>query len=266
MAISRATFFFKQRRWGWSETLFSSESDLKVLLNRAKDYLPVRNNLNGADTTCEYIRVSDDAVKRDAEVFVPPPGDQKARWVTAGSSDVPTTCALIRLQGSPTGRRSLQLRGIPDDIVVGGGILQFTGQWNAAFASWKTEITSGRWAIRIKTNPNPAWVVNGIAFDSAVWETTFTLAGFHTLTTGDQVQILGKTGTPKLNGIWRVKVTAQNTFKIATNFRVDPYVGAALARPVAYTTVPINDAVILRVSKRSSGGPFDKPVGRRRVR
>lgn len=266
MPVIRSTFFFKQLKWGWSETLFSTAGTREVALQQAKDYLPVRVRLNGFETTCEYVRISDDLIKRDSLIWAPPTEDQKSRLITAGESDIPNTCVVIRLQADPVGRRTLSMRGIPDRIIATGGLFTPGGVWSDQFRTWRTEIVSGRWGIKVKDQTQPQVAIDAIAFDLPTLVTTVTLAQNHTIGVGELVQLGGQLPTPELRGLFRTIHTGANFFKIKTPFLVPAYTNFAWARKVVYGVATISDAVALRASHRTAGRPFDSPVGRRRGR
>jgi len=266
MPVIRATFFFKQRKWGWSESLFSTRADRQPALDDAIAYLPIRVALNGVDTTCEYIRISDDLIKRDSLIFAPPTEDQKARSITVGESDIPNTCIVMRMQSSPTGRRTLSMRGIPDRIVTDGGLFTPGGAWNGAFLRWRNEIISGRWGIKVKDQAQPQVNITGIAWDQPSLTTTITFDNNIGIGTGEYVQLGGQLPTNLLRGIFKVTAAGLNFVKVRTPFLVPAYTGFAWGRKVVYSVAAITSCVALRASHRNAGRPFDSPVGRRRGR
>ena len=121
MAMFKVNYFFKQGKYGWSETYYLTRDNHTTCLNTAQLLIASRVALLGGDNgdgvpTLEFIRVSDVEKQRDSLVFVVPSGQGKN--ITAiSTADNPNLALLCRVEADPFFRRQLYLRGQPDSLV-----------------------------------------------------------------------------------------------------------------------------------------------------
>jgi len=202
-------------------------------------------------------------------------------------ASMPTNAVLIRMEGGTTfqSRKSMILRGIPEGVIK----ILFTGQslnTTAVGSAWATEfafgflkeLKSGQWGFRA-LDQSPANPYRNPAFLTIVANGVFTLtATANQPNIGDTIRIqgakiVGPVGStnPKVNGLWTV-MTKDITGTVFT------FVNGQFP-PGAYTTLNVgryrlqtpaylayNNAVDIRYTKRNTGSPFFRPVGRAKKR
>lgn len=266
MAMNKATFFFTGGKYGWSESYHSKKPDLTSTLAAARDLLPLRLALCAGDVRCEWIRVSDDLVRRDSMLHYVPRGDQSNVTNAAASSANPNLCILVRCDAAqPTVRRNIYMRGFPDDMEKMSGTWYDNAQWRASFTIFSRQLAFDLWAIRTK---DP--LVAQIPIVSAVQEEgtgiiTFTTSANHNLSTNEAITLSNMT-VPALRGNWQVLGTppSNTTFQVAVRFLLQGVAVTGKVSKVAYKLEEIIKTQDLRISHRIAGRPSDQPRGRRR--
>lgn len=268
MARIRITFFFKSTRgYGWSETYFSTRGTLPQALLDAKALFPLRVNLLAAFSSLEFIRVSDDEFKRDSQIYAVPIGDQTTKLPLMGSSDIANTCLLCRVTSTDFIRRSLAMRGIPDDIVKDSGQYVPTGVWNGAFAAFKFALTAGAFAIKSRTQVGAAFNIANVGLVGPTGIVTIDTVLPHGFVSGDIVNITEVRNATQVRGIQLVLgAPTTASFDIRVKRVVRPYGGGGKVWKVGAAITAINDIIPVRISHRNAGRPFDAPRGRRLVR
>lgn len=164
MAISRGkmTFFFKSSGQGWTESWYVRDVvDYDALLKLGKDYAPLRAALLGIGGSLEYVRISDDEVKRETLVYQCPVKDGTSSYFvdsTKDRIDQGWMRALLRCEGTPFYRKSWMLAGLPDrvfDRSWANGLDPTTG-WIAPLNNLVTYIKAKQFGFKAMGKaPNP---------------------------------------------------------------------------------------------------------------
>ena len=264
----RTTIFFKQGSYGWTETYFLPTTTLTNALLKAELLVSLRRALLGDVSRITYVRVSDDEKFRDSLVRVQPP-DLQTGPAGNGNPDPAYTSLLLRLEGGEEHRRQLYLRGIPDSVIVEPDPPIFEAGYTKFFKNFRTELISQGWAFKVIKKPPavPAVLITGFITATPPVVTT---GAAHNLTTGDNVLIRGVKGFEAnngrgANGRWYVNVLTANSFEITG--RLTPfgaYLGGGEIIKRVYGLIDVTAVELVRVTKRSTGRPFDSPRGRRR--
>lgn len=266
MSMNRATFFFKDTNgYGWTETIHNNKSTLTDVLDEARSLLPLRVALLGNTANLVYIRVSDDVVFRDSQVYLVPSGDQSTRFSAAGGADPANTCLVTRLTADATHRRTLYLRGLPDACVTLSGKYTPTPDFQNAFLQWAASIIDGFWSLKSKTRLLVPVAISAAAQTVPSGLVLVTCVAPHGLTATNGVVITGVRGATQINGTWQVlNVPTPISFTIQLNVIMSTYVAGGSASPVGFILNPLTKVSAERISKRAAGRPFDSPHGRRR--
>lgn len=267
MAQIRATFFMRnQRGYGWSETLFSTRANLVEVMADAILLFPKRVNCNGNDVNLYWIRVSDDEIKRDSLVYPVPEGNQQSKNRDLGDSEDANTCLDVQLKAGLLHRRFIYMRGIPDNCITVGGAFTPTPAFTPNFGIWGAALTAGPWGLKYLNTVNAQVNIAGMVQDGTTGFVTVTTAAAHGLVAGDYVNVTGIQGATRARGVHRVlSAPTATTFTYKIKLIMQPYVAFGQTRKVATTVESFNFAQPLRVSRRDTGAPFDRPRGRRRV-
>lgn len=261
--IYRLQWFFTQNKWGWSETHAINVGDINLAFTRGEDYVTNRVGMLGSQAFIRYIRASDVAISGDARVKSIATNSQQGKL--AGDSDIPNTSIDIRLDATDVQRRTMYLRGQPDDVVRGGGIFTPSADFNLAYGQWRQWMLTQSGLGMVHLDRNVARRdITSVAVAGGV--TTVTTAVAHTYGTLDKIRIRGGFGMVGLNGIWTIQVTSPTTFILIGAAPVGTYIGGATSQLRLYTFTPYSRIEIIRATRRNTGGPFDRPVGRRRRR
>lgn len=143
----KATLFFEVGKFGWTETYYSSLTDVATVLPIARSLAIQRSQLLTEDVFITAVRVSKDNVKRDSLVTFPARGDQKFKKAE-GPTEIPHVCALVRIEGGDKYRRSLFLRGLGDTDIDG---LNFepNGAWADAFFLFASKLLKDEWGMKV---------------------------------------------------------------------------------------------------------------------
>lgn len=261
MALNRTTWFFKVKNYGWTENFHIPVDDVPTVAARCRDLAPYRKSILANDAELVGVRISDDEIFRDSTFLNDPtivgPG------TFPGTSDPAFTSLLCRFDASTLTRKNLYLRGIPDELVA-EGVFVNSVDWLPRFNAWRDRvITFGFGIKRLSLTSNPFYDVQSIGSDGTVL-----LAQTHTLTAGTKVHFTGVRVTPKLPTVMTVfNPVTSSTFQLA-QYAPRPTVlpTGAKVRRYLFQIVPIISGSSERVVKKSTGRPFDTPVGRRRRR
>lgn len=267
MARIRLTYFFKSvRGYGWTETFFSTRGTLTAALLDAKALLPLRVNMLGTFSSCPYIRVSDDEQKRDSQIYSVPSGDQTGKLPDLGSSDIANTCLLLRIEATDFVRRSLALRGIPDNIVLDSGAFVPTAVFTTALAAYVNAIKAGAFAVRSREPIGATADFLGIGNMTANGDVTIVCTLPHGWLVGNQINITEVTGATQVRGVHKIlAVPTAESFTINIKRVMKAWTGGGKAYRLGYALNAITNALPIRVSHRNAGRPFDAPRGRRLV-
>jgi hypothetical protein len=214
-----------------------------------------------------FIRVSDDLIRRDSQIYQCTPQEARGKNPDIGGSDIANTCLLLRIEASALIRRSLYMRGIPDDIALNGGQLSMTPAFLGAYQPWVNLLKSGPWAVRSIDPLSPSTAISNIVQAAGTGIVTITTTGPGTLTLPAIVTIRGVRGAIQVNGTWNVlSIIDSFNFTIKLNQYISTWTGQGLVFKNQYKVTVINQVYAMRISHRISGRPFDSPRGRRRAR
>lgn len=267
MPVPRATFFFKNNNGaGWSETLFIAVADLDIALERAKVIASWRVNCQGVGSRLEFIRVSDDLVKRDSKIYPVPAGDQTSHKRESGDADIASTCLLVRCESGVVKRRSLFLRGVPDDITKDNGRYRPSAEFQQAFDQYVAAVKANNGSIKVRKGIGVLYNISNVSSADANGNVTITTSAPNDFVPNDVVNIRGVLGATQVRGLQRVLTApTTTTFTIRVNRIVRPYIGGGNVQHNDYELFSINNMVPVRCSHHNAGRPFDSPRGRRLV-
>ncbi len=271
MALIRVTFFFQNDlAAGWTETLYSQRASISEAMNDALTLYPLRVAMLGGQVRLLAYRGSDDLVKRDSQFFSVPTDSQfnKNASVADIDSDIASTCLVIRCQAADNiHRRTLSLRGIPDNVVQQGGRFVPTAGFASALQSWALRLSLQGWCIRGKDATFPVNSIIAISQNPATFLVTITTAAPHGLAANNQIDIRSVRGATSINGNWQVFSTpSDTTFTIFTRQIINVWAGNGTVQKVSYTLYPMFLVQAVRASHRLAGRAFFVSRGRRRAR
>lgn len=286
---AKATLFFEDHKYGWSESYFQDGIDnLGVIYGDAIALAEQRATLNGAGVLMPYIRVSNEAIKRDSLVqqinlFTIGPGTQeipaganvvKTAFATSGSTkpDRPYSAVLLRFEAGSLYHRLMYMRGIPDDLITDPVGPANNQGWAKSFLDWRAlfEARLSRWKIKVlsKEDANVFKKVTRLQRPTDGVSVIVTVPG-HGYANSDRVRLEGLPPQARaFNGVWRVFEVTADTFTLeGTRGPVLDYITlTGTAHRLEYVYKGITDIVTRGQTHRDTGRPFDSPRGRRKSR
>lgn len=265
MPIIRATFFFEDdNKHGWTETIHTQKPDLTTAIAAARALADLRRNCLGDTARITYIRVSDDLVKRDSKIHTVPSGDGTTRTTGATAADIANTAVIVRIEASPLARRTLYMRGVPDEVVTRSGKYTPTGGFSNSFDMWANDLIINNWACRSRDGTNPLHTITDITQVAATGVVTITTIDAHLFELNTPFVVRGVRGAKVVNGTWTpFSIPSATTVTIKITSLIGTYTGGGTAAKLGYILAPITDVKVIRVSHRNAGRPFDSPRGRR---
>lgn len=268
MPLIRGTFFFEDNnKHGWSETIFTNKADLTLAVNAANSLMQFRRSCLGAGVRISYVRVSDDLEKRDSRIITVPIADGGTRVGDPASADIANTSLIVRIEALPKVRRTLYMRGLPDNCVTDSGKFTPTPQFVFNFDNWAARLIDDGWSCRTRDGTAPLHNIVGITQVGATGVVTIQTFTPHLLELGKPFVIRGVKGAQQVNGTWLpFAIPSGDTVTIKLNVLIGTWIGQGTLAKLTYVLHPITDVKVIRVSHRISGRPFDSPVGRRRAR
>lgn len=270
----QTTLFFNQNRWGWTETYYAVKSGLGDALVAANTLARARRKLMGRGSSIEAIRVSDVTVSGDSLVLF---AADAGGWGSSSElqCDTPWNAWLARLSTGAMPRRSLYLRGIPDDwttIEENGKAANVNAEFKKAWQGLVNVLFSEPYYLRAldkRVLTSPVYKIEDITVNDAKY-VVLKVTG-NALAVQDRVTVANVKGdpVPRINGEQIVKEVAganvtlmvKDTSGIAYN-----YFGKGTIRKRLYTLSPITDAALERPVKKSTGRAFFGTRGRRSAR
>jgi hypothetical protein len=275
MAIIRATWFFKDDAgYGWSESLHlqAAVATLAAALPLAITLADFRRRMLGTGVSLYYIRVSDDLVKGDSQVYQVPSGNTDNSVGHVGAHDIANASVLLRLVNNDgLTRAPYYVRGQEDDNIIDGKFVGTAAFVNAA-GNWRAQIVtnllvSNFWGIKKRDAliiPSQIIFVAQNTATGAVTVSTLLPNGFGV---NQPITIKGMQGPGQINGAHSVQsIISATQFTIAFNRLMGAPTRFGLVQQIGFTVVPINDVFIRRAGHRNAGRPFDSPRGRRSKR
>lgn len=262
MTAIRATFFFEQGKYGWSESLHNTSSGLQNVMDQAVALAAKRVKMLPEFCQLSYIRVSDDEQERDTIVRnVTPPNFDAA--VSASASAF--TACLLRLEASPTRRRLMYMRpaalseGANSDPVIDDP------SWLIGFTAWAALVSSAPWAVKYTEASGAKVPINQLSQNIDLLNVgVSSTAGF---TAGDRVYIGKLPAGKSAMGYYKVRNVIDATSMYVQSYRgpnIDVGAGGYIQKRVTGLAA-IQTVIKLRVTSRKTGRPFDSPHGRSRT-
>jgi len=257
MAFYRCQAFYQSGITGWSETYFTTQNTSQLALNALNSLMPSRMSLSTPDVSCQYQRVSDEALFRDSNVSE---NVYTGTYSTGGTSDPTFVALLFRLSASDYYRRSLFLRGVPDNLIV-AQLFQPGGTWVNNYRQFQAALI-GSWQIRaflrLATTP-----LNGLLISNTGLVTTLQN---HGIAVGNTVRFRRVITTPRTTGDHLViAVPSPTTFQLQQWKPAVTYANPFIVQQSIIQGAQITQAIWERLVSRKTGRPFDLPRGRRRV-
>lgn len=268
MAVFKFTWIFNDYRQGWSESWYYTGSNIESSTVTSSSGATVRMRLIGKNVILEAARVSDVTIRGDS-TFTPFAGVQP---VQAAVQDTAWNCWLCRVEAGALYRKSMYLRGCPDDWIAqeeNGQFIQPQALRNAIGEF--QDFAIGTLALRVAEKiPDASYIkITGITADPDGYIRFAAAATGAVL--GDTVTVKSYQGPDRsiLNGQHAVRAGDGASVTINTLFALllDPLAnvkGVIAKRNIIYPTV--TRIRPLRPVKRSTGRAFFVPVGRRRRR
>jgi hypothetical protein len=266
--------------YGWSENLYYSvDSDASQVAVAAARLLAPRLAMLTPGWRISRIRYAIYPGTRAAFSQSPTPAAGRGTY-PAPSEDIdqqPYDKLLISLVCASGKGRVYTLGGISTDSVDAGGVYLAPARMTDAFPPWQSQLATG-WAVRRITRGT---TINGIGIRTGA---PSTVPGASPVTPvilysntvplfndGDIVRISSVLGMKGANGIWTVQsATLDGTYQALLLRQkrgvvvLGTYVGGGTITKITYSL----DGIVLggtpsRGSSRRTGGPTDRPRGRR---
>jgi len=265
--LPRSTFFFTNTNgYGWSETFFSNAPDLASAMTSAKAMIVPRVRLLGRGSSLKFIRVSDDLIKRDSQIYPVPEDDGTPKTRSQSTADIANTCLLLRLEAGDRWRRPLFLRGIPDEICDDNGRYIPTATFQNNLQIWQVAFRAQGYCVKVRTNDGVPVNITNVGTIGPTGLVTITTAAAHGFALNDVVNIRAVLGATQVRGLHQVVTVVDATsFQIRISRVVKPYQSNGNVCKVTYNTPSIVTFVAVRCTHHNAGRPFDSPVGRRRA-
>jgi len=273
--IYKVEWFFAQptlKGYGWGEVAYVEKDTVDQALTVGKQMVPFRVALLGggglAAATAPRlaeVRVSDIRIQRDSLVEVIPAADGTP-VNPIGEADNPNLSVLLRIESGSQYRRQWYIRGQPDSLCGKNGIYVSSGFWEALYETWRGQLFTKGFGIYGINKAVPDWelVINSV--DLVATPPTITTVKPHLLADQDEVRILSLPGITGIKGVYRVQVIDANTVRLLGAAGAGIYRGGGRLTKRQKRVLQFTRAVIMGITKRSTGRPFDAPRGRRRVR
>jgi len=262
--LARVTFFFANGSNGWTETFYNTGADLETVLTTAQGMIRRRTDLLAKNAQLQYIRVSDDLVAGDSRLAVVPLTDRFNKNPAEDTGNAAYDGVLIRLVCSAMHRRMFIMRGIPDQVMKNN---EFDPDppWANALVRWFGLLVGATWGMkivdRVTVLEKPITSLTNNWVPGTVTATVGSTAGW---SNGDLVNIYGRMNCRGFRGLYRVRNLTATTFDVSTRRDVSGYNGNGKVRRQEYTILPfINQGVVMRLAKRSTGRPSFQERGRR---
>ncbi len=156
----KCTIPFIQNSYGWTEnySLANPSSTLNAELALLIQLAAKRILLSGGQTRIEYLKVSNEAILRDAQVkYLGPVGGGAMVGSPLSDSEPPDTALLCaRKSGTNQQTAPLYMRGIWDILTTTGGGFDVTNPtWNGYFNSFVGYLTSNAFGMICKDPASP---------------------------------------------------------------------------------------------------------------
>jgi hypothetical protein len=268
MPVIRATFFFEQAGYGWTETFWTNAASITDpgLLAKSDKLANKRIKMCGLETRMTYVRHSVDGVFRDAKFHGYTGGGLQGD--VSNSSDAPTTALLCYQRNAQgNGWRNIYLRGCWDGVVTLGGAYNPTPLFLTRFDDWQTAVIGDQWGWMTANERLIANVLTVVADPTGVVNVTVDDTLFSApFNKNDSVFISGVLGAAAINGEQTIRTTGEKAFQTRKRIPIFPYQSGGRVTKTLTTFTPISGIGITRVCERKVGRPSFKSRGRRPVR
>jgi hypothetical protein len=268
----KVSLFFTMGRQGWSEHYYQTGNDPVSVRALALNLVKARGGMLTASTRIPYVRVSDEAIAGDARVTTNPAFSPIVGAVPI-IGDLAWTGMLVRMEATDIYRRSMILRGIPDNVAdASNPDGPLVGDLLERFNVYRDRLKNDTWQMRA-TNRGVGFErkrVISVSFSNVTHALTLTVNA-HGYAQGDQIRLSNFRLNPKLNRVFFVDVvTAVNSFAVIVPELQDwdplKYSGTAFVRKHGVLYPDIAETSFVRFSKRDTGRPFGLTRGRARAR
>lgn len=287
MADMKCTMIFHSGIQGFSETWYYSGVDYTAAMTALRKLANARHALCGAEVTLDYLRVSDEAKRRDSLVEAPNAktvqkvgvgadiGGESTLIVDWGNTDKPDQGILARVEATADFRGMHCIRGVPDALIVWPDGPSNLPGWDKAFEKYK-KLLIGTFSLRVRAQNGLFAQKPIVSIDPAGGGSdviVFTVPG-HGFLNGQLVRVTNfRLNRPpfKVNGTFTVSsanLTA-NTFSLRSYppfGALTPYVLGKPITPfvqlVGYGYATITDVILRGESSRKPGRPFGQRAGR----
>lgn len=272
----KVTFLFNQEERGFSETYYRTGPNSQDAMTKAIALGTTRADKMAKDIDFRAIRVQDEAEFGDSDIYVESRGFPKNTL----SGDITAAGVLIRVQAGSTFRRSLVLRGLPDDYFLRNAVtgdLEPTPNCKNYVETYGDALRTGGWQLRVTmedgATPAPADIVSLSRLADNKGVTMVECASALEYSAGDECVIRGCRGKARsLNGN-RVIVSNGAVGKVAVKwpfgrierFDTDEIAGASI-KGLDYDYVQISGVRLIDVRTRQTGRAFFQPAGKSKSR
>jgi hypothetical protein len=273
----QGTMFFTHGVQGWSETWYSDKGDAPTAFASFKNVALTRTKMLSAQAFLTFLRVSDIALRGDATVqsFDGTTTDKDAYTAT---SDVVGVGWYARFQSGSLYRRSLFLRGEPDDsFKLASNLSQYrdarpSPAFSQAFDTFVSTLTQEGWGLRVlkRDAGNPSLGVRDVTLEVGGTLRYILDVPDANFAEGSRI-VLYKLNKlyPELVGRAQIKTKIATTYVLHTHAAGSPiatYKGGALVRQEVLIPGPITSGFLIRPAIRQTGRPSYLTRGRRRSR
>ncbi len=270
----KISFLFSSKKSGWSETYYANASNYTIAWGKAYALANVRSRLLGDNADIDFIRVSQEGVRR-VSVLVgvgPDTNFPLAREFYVSNADRPGAAVLSRLNDSTDKvSRALFLRGAADNVFDtrtpgNADAVLFSSIFNGDFSSM---LTDGTWGIKSRYFPDSPPTKKGIvtwANSAGTLNSRASLDGAIAFVAGDTAIIGKATGLRPSPGA--VKVIAWDNDTLTLTLKYSLPFNFIIAPPISiYKYAPVYGAITSlnfeRGAIRKTGRPFGVSAGRR---
>lgn len=263
----RATLFFSQKGYGWTETGWfdGASTDLNTYFGKIDALAQKRIKLCGNNTFLPYLRWSQEGVFRDVALWAYPGSGLQGG--TGKDSDAPTTALLLNLRNSTaTRRKNVYLRGVWDEGVIAGGVYSPTPAYVALMNDYIAQLVADGWGW-LGVNTTTLQNISGVTQQpSGLVQLTF--AG--NLFPGPfpaqfTVNISGVQGAAQVNGVQRVIASSATICETKNRISIFPWTAGGRGRLNTQDLITIAGGTVRRVVERKAGRPSYLSRGRRRA-
>jgi hypothetical protein len=258
---------------GWGESFWSQAGSLSDAIDNTKTLRDAMFQLKGNQTALPSSRITPWPAANRQTKLVAYAVAQAQSTVAGFDSDYPTQALLLKLI-SNGGYETLQwLRGIPDNVITGGGkytpgnVTGFVARMNTFLGILKD--SSQAWCQYKLNTATPTKIITSVALATGI--VTSVGHGLAALGSVKSMRLSGFLSPRGLNKVWNVIVDTVDTVKLLgyvppSNPNVAVSFVLAKMREQIKIPIQINDAVIVRATEHYTGRPTELLGGRRRNR